>query len=362
MVDHLKAGLSVEPVSKDVSIINISYTGPIVQLNNDIINNLIYQHEQRAIYEKNEITINTSAFIKERMVLIEKELSIVEDSSQLFKTKNRLVDVDKDAAMFLEKESNLEVSITNASIQLTIVEYIMEFIDKSRSFDELLPSNLGFEESTINKLTEEHNKLVLERNRTIEVSSNKNPKVVQLESQIASFRQNLRESLEKHKKQIDVNLSILRQKEAQYRNKIANVPYYEREYREIIRQQQIKETLYLYLLQKREENEIALASTLGSAKILDEAYPQGIVAPKKQVIFLGNILLGLMLPIGIIYLTILLDNKIHRREDLEKTNIPVIGEIPEGEKDIRIVVKKGERTIIAEAFRMLRAQPEFYDQ
>jgi tyrosine-protein kinase Etk/Wzc len=360
VVDEIRANLSVEAVSKDVSVISIKHKGPINELNNDIINNLIHQHEQRTVRDKNEITLATSEFIRERMLLIERELETVEDSSQAFKSKNRLIDVESDAAMFLTKESAIEKQITDAMIQLSIAGFMNEFIQQAKGLGELFPSNLGIDDQSIARLIEEHNKLVLERNRLLESSSAKNPKVIQLENQLQAIRESLKESLNKVQSSLEINLQALRKQEGQYKNQLANIPAFEREYREILRQQQIKETLYLYLLQKREENEIAMASTLGSVKVLDEAYPaKEPVAPKKKIIFLGAVLLGLILPIGIIYVLDIMDTKVKRREELEQLGIPFLGEIPYYKGDKSLVAVKGERSSTAEALRMLRTNMDF---
>ncbi|MDG0972627.1 MAG: polysaccharide biosynthesis tyrosine autokinase [Crocinitomicaceae bacterium] len=359
-VDAVKENLTIEAVNKDASAIQIKHKGPVIELNNDIINTIILKHEQRAILDKNEVTESTSDFIKERMLLIEKELSSVEDSSEAFKFKNRLIDVETDAAMFLTKESELEKSITEVNIQLSLAEFMNEFIQKAKGYDELLPANLGFEDVSIANLTAEHNKLVLERNRLLESSSAKNPMVANIDGQIVSIRASLKESLNKLGQSLELQLGVLKKQEAIYKGKLANVPEYEREYREILRQQQIKETLYLYLLQKREENEIAMASTLGSVKVLDHAYTsREPIAPKKKIIFLGAVLLGLILPIGVIYVKELLDTKIKTKEEVDRTGLPFIGQIPAGDTSESLVATPGNRSAISEAFRMLRTNMSF---
>jgi len=360
VVDELRENFSIEAVSKDVSVISIKYKGPIIEMNNDIIDNLIYQHEQRTIRDKNEITLSTSFFIKDRMQLIENELSNVEDSSQAFKFKNRLIDVESDAAMFLSKESSIEKSITETSIQLAMAKFMNDFIKEAHTLNELLPANLGFTDASIAELTAEYNKLVLERNRLLSSSSAKNPRVTQLESQLISIRQSLKESLDKLQRTLEVNLQMLRNQESQYKSKLANIPAYEREYRELLRQQQIKETLYLYLLQKREENEIAMASTLGSVKVLDSAFSTKLpIAPKKKLIFLGALLLGLLIPIVVIYLLDMMDTNVKSRQELEHLGIPFLGDIPFHKGNEKLVVTNEGRSSTVEAIRMLRANMNF---
>ena len=359
-VDKVKENLTIEAINKDASAIQIKHEGPLVPLNNAIINTIINKHEQRAIKDKNEVTESTSNFIKERMILIEMELSSVEDSSQAFKFKNRLIDVESDAANYLSKEGALEKSITESNIQLSLAEFMNEFIQKAKGYDELLPANLGFEDASISSLTAEHNKLVLERNRLLQSSSAKNPMVANIDGQIAAIRASLKESLNKLKQSLELQINILKKQEAIYKGKLSNVPEFEREYREILRQQQIKETLYLYLLQKREENQIAMASTMGSVKVLDYAYSsREPVAPKKKIIFLGAILLGLILPVGVIYLRDLLNTKVTKKEEIEKLGIPLIGQVPQNPTKDYLVAIKGNRNSVSEAFRILRTNMSF---
>jgi tyrosine-protein kinase Etk/Wzc len=359
-VDKVKENLTIEVINKDASAIQIKHKGPLVPLNNAIINTIINKHEQRAIKDKNEVTESTSDFIKERMILIEMELSSVEDSSQAFKLKNRLIDVESDAANYLSKEGALEKSITESNIQLSLAEFMNEFIQKAKGYDELLPANLGFEDASISSLTAEHNKLVLERNRLLQSSSAKNPMVANIDGQIAAIRASLKESLNKLKQSLELQINILKKQEAIYKGKLSNVPEFEREYREILRQQQIKETLYLYLLQKREENQIAMASTMGSVKVLDYAYSsREPVAPKKKIIFLGAILLGLILPVGVIYVRDLLNTKVTKKEEIEKLGIPLIAQVPQNPTKDYLVAIKGNRNSVSEAFRILRTNMSF---
>jgi capsular exopolysaccharide synthesis family protein len=359
-VDKMKENLTVEAINKDASAIQITHNGPLIPLNNAIINTIINKHEELAIEDKNEVTESTSEFIKERMILIEMELSSVEDSSQAFKFKNRLIDVESDAANYLSKEGALEKSITESNIQLSLAEFMNEFIQKAKGYDELLPANLGFEDASISALTAEHNKLVLERNRLLQSSSAKNPMVANIDGQITAIRASLKESLSKLKQSLELQINILKKQEAIYKGKLSNVPEFEREYREILRQQQIKETLYLYLLQKREENQIAMASTMGSVKVLDYAYSsREPVAPKKKIIFLGAILLGLILPVGVIYVRDLLNTKVTKKEEIEKLGIPLIGQVPQNPTKDYLVAIKGKRNSVSEAFRILRTNMSF---
>lgn len=359
-VNDLREKLTVETINKDASILRIAIVGPIREKNNDIIDCLIKQHEKQTIREKNEITQTTSNFIVERMNLIEKELSEVEAVGEAFKVKNKLVDVDVDAQMYLEKGSVLEDAVTEANIQLKLAEFVNEYIKTDKGFDQLLPANLGIKDVSVASMIAEYNKLVLQKNTLIQTSSSKNPEVSILEGQLTSLSRSISESLKNLKSSLELQIQTLENQAEIYQMKMLNIPEYERTYRAIMRQQKIKESLYIYLLQKREENQIALASTLGSVQVVDSAFSDEFpIAPKKKVMFLGALLIGILLPVGLIYLNDLVNNKVRSQEDIVKLNIPFAGRIPVKKGKQYIVHDGNDQNVMAEAFHMLRSNISF---
>jgi tyrosine-protein kinase Etk/Wzc len=360
VVTNLQKEIAVESVNKEAMVLNISIKGPQIQKNNDIINELIRQHEIDAIEDKNVVATNTSQFITERMKFIASELSEVEGEGQDYKTKYKLVDVASDAALYLEQGKETEKAIMESSIQLSLAEFMNEYIQKHQGYSDLLPANLGFKDNSIALMTTQYNELVLERNRLLQNSGEKNPTVQKIEGQLAGIKNSLNESLKNLRSALQLELKKLKNQEGIYQSKIASIPQYEREYRDILRQQQIKETLYLFLLQKREENEITLAASVSNMKVVDQAYSDGEpVSPKKKIIYLGALLMGLILPAGFIYVRDLLDNKVQGKKDLEALGLPVIGEIPKSDSKEQVVVRPGERSSISEAFRLLRTNVKF---
>jgi capsular exopolysaccharide synthesis family protein len=359
VVSELQNEIVVEAVNKEAMVLSISLKGPQIQKNNDIINELIYQHELDGITDKNKVATNTSKFIEERMKFIAAELSEVESEGQQYKTKNNLVDVKSDAEMYLTKESETEKAITEATIQLNLADFMNEYILNDQGYDELLPSNLGFKDQAIVLMTTKYNEQVLERNKLLQNSGEKNPNVRKIEGQLSGMKQSLVQSLKNLKISLQIELRKLKSQEEIYQSKISSIPQFEKEYRDILRQQQIKETLYLYLLQKREENEMTLAASVANTKVVDYAYCNGKpVSPKKKIILLMSVLLGILVPAGIIYLRDLFDRKVHGRKDIDE-QYPFIGEIPVNTTSNHIVVKHGERTPIAEAFRIVRSNMHF---
>jgi len=359
-ITELQEILKIDRINKDADILLISLKGSVIQKNNDIINELIFQHELEGVKDQNEITENTRDFIRERMLFISRELSEVDSASSTFKTENNLIDVGLNAKLLLEKESELEKSIIETNIQLELVRFMNELIDENKGVENLLPSNLGFEDHSVATTILSYNTMVLERNRLLQGSSFQNPNVLKLEGQLINIKKSLQSSLHNIVSTANMKLEALNSKARQYDSKLASMPSYEKEYRDIFRQQQIKETLYLYLLEKREENEIALVVTVANSKVIDNAYSDGEpVSPKKKIILLGALLLGFILPIGIIYVIDLLDNKVHSTDDLNTYRLPHVAIVPLSKEGIKLVALDNPRSVMSEAFRILRTNVSF---
>jgi tyrosine-protein kinase Etk/Wzc len=360
VVTDLQNSLSIEASSKDGDVMAINLEGNVIEKNNAIINEMIFQHDAMAVNDQNEVARKTSQFINDRMKFITVELSDVEQEGETFKSKNRLTDVAADASMFLSKESSAEQAIIDATIQLNLANYMNDYLKENKDNTELLPANLGFQDLAVVEMTNQFNKLVLDRNRLLRSSGERNPSVQKAEAQLVSMKGSISESLKNIKSSLQLSLKTLQAQESLYQSKIAAVPQYEREYRSILRQQQIKETLYIFLLEKREENEIALAAAVGNAKVIDYAYSNGIpVSPKKKVIYFGALLVGLLIPFGIVYIRGILDTKVHSIKDLDKFQLQGVGEIPLNEGIEQIVSTKDSNNRISEAFRLLRTNINF---
>ncbi len=356
VVSDLQKKIEVESASKEGMILNLHLKGPNINKNNAILDALMEVHKENAIDEKNEVAKSTSAFINERMKFIAVELTKVEDEGQAYKSKYNLVDVTSDAASFLQKEGINEQAITNATIQQSLADFMNNYMKEHQGYTDLLPSNLGFEDASVAAHINQYNELVLNRNKILQNSSEKNPAVQKIEIQLASLKSSIATSLKNISASLQLQLKKLKAQENLYQSKIASIPQFEREYRDIIRQQQIKETLYLYLLQKREENEITLAATIGNTKIVDFAYCDGIpVSPKKKIIYLGAFLAGLLLPIGFIYLRKLINNKIQTRQELEKVGFNVLADIPLWKSEKELFALSNPNNALSEAFRLLRS-------
>jgi tyrosine-protein kinase Etk/Wzc len=360
VVDEYRQEVKIDPVNKTSNVILLSLKDPVRTKGEAIINNLISQHNADAISDKNLVSHNTAEFINDRIKFITSELSDVEGEVEQFKMRNRLVDVESEAKLFLESGNESITNILEANTQKALAGYMYDYIQKRNAPGELIPSNLGLNDQSIAAMISEYNKLVLDRNRILRNSSEKNPVVESLDLQLEGIKKSIRESLNNYVSALEIKIKELNKQETGITSKIASVPKYEREYRIIQRQQQIKETLYLYLLQKREETNIALAVTVANAKVIDKAFSNNEpVAPKKKIVYLLAILAGLALPAIVLYIFDLLDNKVHGKRDIDRIGLPFLGDIPNTDSKQKIVVSRGDSSSVAEAFRLLRTNVDF---
>lgn len=358
VVDSYRSRIQIQPV-KNSSVLKISLVDRVKLKAEEILNNLVTQYNKDAIEDKGLIATNTNKFINERIEIINKDLSIVETNAEQFKSSNSITDIASEASLVLQNRTELEKGIIDLSTQQKLADYIGEYIQTNK--EELLPVNLGFKDASINESTTKYNELILERNRILRSSSKQNPVIVNIDSQVMQLRGGILQSLVNLKSTLGISLKTLKTQENLLNSKIAAVPKQEREYRNIERQQQIIEALYLYLLQKREENAISLAVTLPNAKIIDKAYGSNApVAPKRNTYYMGALMAGIVIPIAIIYLLLLLDNKVHTRKDVEEVlRIPILGDIPKSLSDKKMVVSDNNRNSAAESFRLLRTNINF---
>jgi capsular exopolysaccharide synthesis family protein len=364
VVQYLDKLIELEmPDSKDKAsdLVNISVKGPLIDKSMAIIWAMINEHRKEKIQDQNQIARNTSDFINERMTFLTEELGDVEKNAERFKSQHQIVDVLTDGQSFVGKRDELEKEIIIQSVQLNLIQYLRDYLKNQQEIADLLPANLGFEDASIVAIAQQYNKLVLDRISLIKSSSAKNPTILKIDDQLEGLRHSLTEGLKSNESKIRIALKALNAQVAKYEGRIASVPGFEREFRDIERQQKIKETLYIFLLQKREENEIKTAAAIGNTKIIMEPNSDGVpISPKSNIIYLAALLLGLALPVAYLYVRQLLDTKVHGLQDLVKTRIPALGEIPLAQDMERnIVATKNARTHIAESFRMARTNLSF---
>jgi len=352
----------VNLTDKNSSLIELSLEDPVKAKARDILDQLILEYNREAIEDKNLVARNTAKFIDERLSIINEELDSVETGKEEFKQDNQLTDIQAESSLFIENASEFNKRQQEMGTQVELANAMIEYL-RNGSEGDLLPANLGISEQSVNQRIQEYNDLVLERNRILSGSTAKNPIVVRLSSQIDQIKGNVLQSLQRMRDNLKIAQEDLNRQSAVIGSKISAVPGKERLYRGIERQQNIKESLYIFLLQKREENSLSLAVTAPKAKIVDSAYSSDQpVSPKPKIILLAALILGMLIPFLIIYISQLLNNKIQNRADLDKAakEIPVVGEIPKVKRgDKELIDNKSDRSILAEAFRILHTNLQY---
>ncbi|MDO6739321.1 tyrosine-protein kinase [Wenyingzhuangia sp. 2_MG-2023] len=362
VVENYKKKVEVNSIDQNSNIIELNLKHANKSKSRDILNTMVDLYNQMSIDDQNLVGEKTDKFITKRLEVIKEELDEVDRNEELYKSDKQITDIALQSQVFVDAKSVNEQEIFKKESELRLVEFMIEDIQKEKEDFELLPTSIGITEAPQLSLSvNNYNELLFERNRLLRNSSMSNPVVQNLNMELKNSIDNIKGSLIGTKRQLEISLKSLNSVEKQFENKISALPKQVREYRGILRRQSIIAELYSYLLQKKEENEISMAVTVSNSKVIDRAYSLSLpIAPKKKVIVLAGLMIGLLVPFSFIYLRDLLDTKFKSRRDLEEAlTAPLLGDIPFDKSGEKIVVRKGSRTSTAEAFRLLRTNLDF---
>jgi len=361
ITNNLSKSIQINTINKKTNAVKISTVSSNPVKAQAIINKLVELYNLDAVLDKNIIASNTKDFVEKRLELLKNELLDVEISVETYKKQNNMTDLSTQAEFFMRTTGEYNKELSRIETQLNLVDYIQKHLNESENKYSLIPANLGLQDGALQSLIKNYNDALLERLKISRTSNSKNPLITQLEEQISTMRSSIIASIASVSDGLKISKRDLKNKESQFTGKIKEIPTQEREYIDIKRQQEIKNDLYIFLLQKREENALALASTIPSAKTLDKAYvvPEP-VAPKKMVIMLIALIIGLALPIAVLYIIDLFDQTIKDKKELQRlTKVPYIGSISNVKEDEKVVVGEGKTTPIAEMFRLIRTNLQF---
>ncbi|MBU3822276.1 polysaccharide biosynthesis tyrosine autokinase [Flavobacteriaceae bacterium XHP0103] len=362
LVDYYISKINITQLETGSRIVRFSLQDNSKTKAIEFIDKTIDEYNRISIEERNLKSKNTADFIDNRINLIATDLSKVDDNAEQFKTSKKLTDITSEADLYLSSSSQTEQELAASRTELNVVNYMKDQIDDDTSFNPI-PTNVGISDPTISSTALKYNELLSNRERLLKSAGENNPMIVNLDQQLDGLRNNLKQSLDNSSKSIGIKVRSLQNQYDNITSKIYAVPGQTRELRDIEREQGTKESLYLYLLQKREEAAISLTATSPSAIVVDSAYAaNNPVAPNKKLIYIGAFFIGLLIPFSVIYVDDLLDTKIHNKEDLQHTvnNITVLGEIPKIKtKDINSLVEKHDRSLLSESFRIIRTNFDY---
>ena len=356
-----QARVSVINEIKNSNVVELSISSAVTEKAEEFLNELIDQYNEDAINDKNEIAKKTSQFIDSRIEIITRELDSVESNKEAFKSSNRLTDIQAEAQIILENASEYNQKQMDVGTQLELSKTMIDYMENSSKQD-LLPSNIGLQSQEVATSVSNYNQLVLYRNKLLLNSTSKNPVVENVNSQLDQIRSNILSSLKNSSNSLKIAMNDINNQESILNSKISQVPAKEKIYRGIERQQTIKEQLYLFLLQQREEASITLAATSPKAKIVDSAYSSKMpVSPQTSLVYLGALLTGLLVPFMGIYGVNLLNTKVASRRDVERhlPTTPIVGEIPKIKRGESELIQHNDRSIMAEAYRILRTNLQY---
>lgn len=357
--------LQIALADKKATIINFSLKDESRQRAEDLINTLIDVYNEEAISDKNKEAMNTSSFINDRLIIIEQELSGVDTKIEQYKRSQKLTDITSEAGMYISETTYFNQQNLSLENQLNLAKYIKEYLTDPSNRGKLIPANTGVSDGNTERMIGEYNTMLMKRDRLLKNSSENNPVVMDLNAALFAMEQNIVRVMDNLIAGLNLQMNNIRDREQQTERRLEAVPSQQKYVLTVARQQKIKEELYLFLLNKREENALRQAVTQSNARIVDSARGSDTpVAPRSMIILAGCVMLGLILPTGAILLMTFMDTKVRSKEDLANLTVPLVGEIPsqitkKGEAEETIVVSETSRDAVSEAFRILRTNLTF---
>lgn len=355
-IQTISNAISIDYVAKQSDILSLTLNGLNQEKISAIINTLIMVFNQDGIRDRQLVSKKTIEFVDDRFNYLFKELDSIETSKANYKMQKGISYIEADASILMQKNYESKSNVTFSKTQIIIAKLMMDALNKTKDFD-LLPSNIGIENGEVNGLIEKYNEQILKRNKQLlSGGGESNPLIKETSNLALQIKNNLKTSIIGYQNLLKFNAEESQRNSVTTKENYNVIPFNEKGIHSIQRQQSIKESLYILLLQKREEAAINLAITNPSIKVVDYAiFSANPIAPDRNLILLSALLAGIFIPISIIYIYYVFDNKINNKEDLELLlpNIPILSEIPFIESEEK-TIKFMDRSMLSESFRILR--------
>lgn len=363
LAKYYSQNLVTSLASKESSVVNLTLNDVSAQRAEDYLNTLVEVYKEDMINDKNQMALSTDRFINERLAVLEQDLGGVDGAIASFKQQNKLTDLVSEAGLATGNTNQLQQEGFGLENQLQLVQFIREYLTDPAKMKELIPSNTGVADVNIEVQIGEYNKLLLERDKLLKSSGAENPVVTDLNEALELSRQAIVRTVDNAIASLKIRIKNMNALEARSAQRLSAVPQHEKYMLSVERQQKVKEQLYVYLLQKREENALAQSITESNARLIEAAKgPVGPISPKSIQYYLAALVVGVGLPLAVLILKLLLDTKVHNRKDIEDhTLIPFLGDIPFCKERYEgpLAVRPDGKDAVTEAFRILRTNLKF---
>lgn len=356
--------IGVEPLSKTTSIAVLTRNDLLPERAKEYLKHLVTVYNRQANEDKNIIAVRTEEFINQRLEKINAELGSTDGAIERYKRNNNIIDAASSAQLSLSQSNEADISLRDINTQIMLMQSLKEYMQTPTNKYQTLPSNVGLKDPSAASLIGQYNQIALERNRVLRSASEHSPVIQELTSQLDALVSSINGAIDQSKRGLEIQKKAIMSTYGKYTGKLSQTPEQERFLTEIGRQQTVKSSLYIMLLQKREENSITLAATSDKGRLIDEPAFMGKVKPKTAIIMLIALLLGIGIPLLILILKELLRYRIEGRQDVEKlTDCPIIADIAMANESIKavgdIVIKENQNNQMEEIFRGMRTNLQF---
>ena len=356
--------LTVNQLSKSTSIAGLTLTDEMPQRANDYLKQLVFSYNMQANEDKNEIAMRTEQFINSRLEKINTELGATEGSLEATKRQYKIVSPEATGTLGFTNTDQFTQKLADMDMQIELLHSLQQYMNEPGNKYQTLPSNVGLNDAAASTLINDYNKIVMERNRLLRSANENSPTITPLTAQLDDLSSSIRRAMTQVQRNAQIQRNSIQQEFNRYSSMIYSSPEQERVLNQIGRQQEVKSGLYLMLLQKREENSISLAATADKGKLIDDPVSFGQISPKKSIILLIALVIGLAIPAIVLFLINFFRYKIEGHEDVARlTTLPIIGDVAIASETAKtkadIVVHENKNNVMEEVFRSIRSNIQF---